>query len=267
MLTEAQLPYTGPYFGPSDRRGPNKGPTAKALKRALIRLKYFPGDLADIDEHYNRKLEIAMKQWQRSLTDVQPSGQYGRGSWMAMRSARVLDGPHKGEYAMDGEGRRLIRAEWGANQIPTVDDVRAVLTAFCVKAEQYEAKWSYSQRRPYTGLGLPPEVAHVNDCSSYVILAYHWARTQTGLDIPDPSKMGYSGYGNTWSDLDGHPRVNAPYLVGDLCHYDGHVTICRRGGTSSTSAWSSMGSDAGPRTETMFYRDDFLFVVRPPLLA
>mgnify|MGYP001565338854 CR=1 FL=1 len=34
MLTEKQFPWTGPYFGPSDKRGPDEGPTAEALKRA-----------------------------------------------------------------------------------------------------------------------------------------------------------------------------------------------------------------------------------------
>lgn len=265
MLTAAQLPYTGPYFGPSNPQGPNKGPTAKALKRALFRLKYIDVDLAELDEHYNRKLEQAMKNWQKSLTDVQPSGQYGEGSWNAMRAAKVLDGPHKGEYAMDELARKLVRLEWEATQVPTSDDVRAAIAMFCVKAEQSEVKWSYSQRRPYTGVGLPPEQAHVNDCSSYVILAYHWAKTQTGVNVPDPSHYSYNGYGNTWDNLDGHPRVTSPYQVGDLAHYDGHVTICRKSGTSTTAVWSSMGSNAGPRTEALYYRDDFLFVVRPSL--
>ena len=114
MLTATAVPYTGPYYGPSDPRGPNRGPTATALKRMLIRLKYFDGDFATLDDHYNRKLETSMRNWQRSLPDVQDSGQYGRGSWEAARRAKVLDGPHKGEYALDGVARELIRKEWKA---------------------------------------------------------------------------------------------------------------------------------------------------------
>jgi len=265
MLTAQQFPYTGPYFGPSDRRGPNKGPTAKALKRALFRLKYIDVDLAELDEHYNRKLETAMKNWQRSLVDVHPTGQYGRGSWEAMRKAKVLDGPHKGEFALDAPAQQAVRAEWKASQLPTISDVRAAISAFCSQAEAAQSRWAYSQQRPFTGLGVAPSQSHVNDCSSYVVLAYYWAKTQTTISIPDPSKQNYSGYGNTWTDLDGHPRVSANYLVGDLAHYDGHVTICRKEGTSSSAVWSSMGSDAGPRTESLYYRDDFLCVVRPPL--
>ncbi len=265
MLTAKALPYTGPYCGPSVARGPNKGPTAKALKRALIRLKYFDGDLSKLDDHYNRAVEIAMRKWQRSLIDVQPSGQYGRGSWEAMRSARVLDGPHKGEYAMDGVAQKLVQNEWKAAQVPDTSDVRKAIAEFCQRAEAAESHWRYSQRRPYTGLNDSPEQGHINDCSSYVILAYHFAKERTGLAVNDPSKFNYSGAGNTWQDLDGHQKVSGSYEVGDLCHYDGHVTICRKAGDSHSAVWSSMGSDAGPRTESMFYRDDFLFVVRPPL--
>jgi hypothetical protein len=231
----------------------------------LIRLKYFDGDFATLDDHYNAKLEIAVANWQKSLPDVQDSGQYGRGTWEAARRARVLDGPNKGEYAMDAVGRDMIRKEWKANQEPTVDDVRAALTDFCLRAESHEGVWTYTQRRPYSGLGDSPEEAHRNDCSSYVILAYYWARKVTGIAVPDPSGWAYNGSGNTWSDLDGHTRVSGSYLVGDLAHYDGHVTLCRRAGDFNSSIWSSMGSDAGPDARKLYYRDDFLFVVRPEL--
>lgn len=265
MLTATQVPYTGPYYGPGNTNGPMKGPTAKALKRMLIRLKYLDANFSDLDEHYNAKLQAAMKKWQRTLTDVQPSGQYGRGSWEGARRAKVLDGPHKGEYALDGVAQALIKAEWDAAQIPTAQDVRAALTDFCTRAESHQGVWTYSQRRPYTGLGVAPEQAHVNDCSSYVILAYYWAAQKTGLAVKDPSGYSYSGYGNTWDNLDGHPKVSGSYLVGDLAHYDGHVTVCRTPGDSQSSTWSSMGSDAGPDRRSLYYRDDFLFVVRPPL--
>lgn len=144
--------------------------------------------------------------------------------------------------------------------------IRDAITDFCERAERAEAKWHYTQRRPYTGLGVAPESVHYNDCSSYVALAYFWAKTQTGLDVPDPTKYAFKGWGNTWDDLDGHPRVTSQYLVGDLAHYEGHVTICRKPGTSSTSIWSSFGREAGPERTTLHYRRDLRFVVRPPLL-
>ena len=267
MLPATALPYTGPYYGPSSNHGPMKGPTAKALKRALIRLKYFKGDLAQLDQHYNRALETAMRKWQRSLVDVQPSGQYGLGSWYHMRAAKVLDGPHKGEYAMDGLAQKLIQDEWKASQVPTAVDVRAAISDFCLRAESHQSVWHYTQARPFSGIGDAPELTHRADCSSYVVLCYAWARDVTKLPVPDPSKHGYSGIGNTWDDEDGHPRVSGSYLVGDLAHYDGHVTINRSAGDGRTSIWSSMGSESGPKAEPLHYRDDLLFVVRPPLGA
>ena len=265
-LSVTAYPYTGPYYGPANPRGPNKGPTAKALKRALIRLKYLDAEFTDIDEHYNYALQVAMRKWQRSLkSDVQPSGQYGRGSWEAMRGAKVLDGPHKGEWAMDGVGQKLIQKEWLENQAPTLDDARKAIAEFCLRAEAHESVWHYSQRRPFDGFGVAPELAHINDCSGYAVLAYDWARRETGLAVPDPSGHTYSGYGNTWDDLDGHPKVSGSYLIGDLAHYDGHVMICRKAGDGQNSLWSSHGSEGGPDARQLFYRDDFLFVVRPPL--
>ncbi len=269
MLPATAVPFTGPYYGPSSVHGPMKGLTAKALKRALVRLKYFAGDLTKLDDHYNRGLETSMRKWQKSLADVQPSGQYGLGSWYHMRAAKVLDGPHKGEYAMDGVCQQLIQKEWKADQLPTAVEVREAITNFCMRAEAAQSGWHYDQRRPFTGItngkADAPEVRHTNDCSGYVVLAYAWARDVTKLPVQDPARKSFSSYGNTWDDEDGHQKVSGSYLVGDLAHYDGHVTICRHAGDSSRAIWSSMGSELGPRTESLFYRDDFMFVVRPPL--
>ena len=266
MLTEKQVPYTGPYYGPSDRRGPMKGKTAQALKRMLIRMGFFAEDLSDIDPHYNLRLEKAMRSWQRTLPDVRDSGQYGVGSWFAARQARVPKGrPNAGKYALDGFAQNLIQEEWAEQQKPDVNDVRLRMSEFLMLAENHEGKWHYSQRRPFTGMGESPDVEHINDCSGYVVLAYYWARSQTGIAVPDPSGHGYSGYGNTWDDLDGHPKVSGAYKVGDLAHYDGHVTICRKAGDSHTAIWSSHGSESGPDARGLFYREDFNFVVRPPL--
>ena len=265
MLTPKQAPYTGPYFGPSDSRGPMKGPTARALKRAQIRLGRFEGDLSELDPHYNLPLERAMKAWQRTLPDVQDSGQYGRGSWEAMRKAKVPPGrPNAGQYALDAVAQEMLQQEWKQQQEPDLGDVRAAMVDFMLRAEAAEAKWHYSQRRPFSGIGVVPEQDHTNDCSGYAVLVYAWARKVTELPIIDPSGHGYSGYGNTWDDLDGHPRVGS-YLVGDLAHYDGHVTICRKAGGASSSIWSSFGSESGPDDKSLYYRDDFLFVCRPPL--
>lgn len=184
------------------------------------------------------------------------------------RRIRVPEGPHKGEPIFDGVCVDLLQLaikEYG----PGSDErkIRDAITDFCTRAELNEERWHYTQQRPYTGLGIEPEKTHENDCSGYVILAYYWARKITGLHVPDPSGYAYAGYGNTWDDLDGHPRVTSGnYLVGDLAHYDGHVTICRKPGDADSSVWSSFGTEFGPDGLKLYYRGDFIKVVRPPLL-
>jgi hypothetical protein len=172
--------------------------------------------------------------------------------------------PHAGEYGLDDLACGLLKAEAKPPADP-LKAARAAITAFCTEAEQAEANWHYTQNRPFTGIGVAPRLRHDNDCSSYVILAYAWAKRVTNRNIPDPSGYNYSGYGNTWDNLDGHPRVGGTYLVGDLAHYDGHVTICKKAGSHLTSRWSSFGREAGPEQRLLYYLDDFRFVCRPPL--
>jgi hypothetical protein len=261
-------PYTGPYFGPGDPRGPNRGPTAKALKRFTNRVGTSQFNLAEIDDHYNAALESAIKKFQGKLPDVQNSGQYGKGTWRAVLEAKIPPGrPNSGENALDTIAQKLIRAEAKAT-IAAADPsakIRAAITDFCLRAEVNEGDWHYTQQRPYTGVNVAPELVHHNDCSSYVVLAYSWAKKITRVNIPDPSGYTYNGYGNTWDNLDGHQRVSGNYLVGDLAHYDGHVTICRKPGNSQEAIWSSFGWEGGPEPHELFYRDDLLSVVRPPL--
>lgn len=111
MLTETQWPYTGAYFGPADSRGPDKGPTAIALKRMLKRLGRFEGEFEDFDEHYNQQLQSQFADWQRDSGIIPASGNYGKASWEKARATKLVEGPHAGEYAMDGYGLALIRNE------------------------------------------------------------------------------------------------------------------------------------------------------------
>jgi len=189
-------------------------------------------------------------------------------TYQRMRRALIPVGPREGDHILDAMSIKLIKEaieEFGP--AGKREKVRAAITEFCVQAEGAEEVWHYSQQRPYTGLGLAPEREQWADCSSYVIKTYWAARQKTGILIPDPSKYRYSGYGNTWDDLDGHPRVTSGnYLVGDLAHYDGHVTLCRKAGNAATSVWSSHGAEGGPEALPLYYRGDFRFVCRPPLL-
>ena len=157
-------------------------------------------------------------------------------------------------------------SRWKPPPPPKEVEIRASISDFCLRAEAVEEKWHYTQNRPFRGIGSSPDVTHYGDCSAYCVLAYGWAKKVTNLNIPDPSGYNFAGYGNTWDDLDGHGRVTRGYLVGDLAHWEGHVAICRKAGTSSTAVWSSFGSERGPYPVELDYRSDFRFVCRPPLL-
>jgi hypothetical protein len=196
------------------------------------------------------------------------TGEVDDTTYQRMRRALIPEGPRQGDHVLDAVSILLIKAAIDEfSPAGKIAKVRAAISDFCERSEAVEELWHYTQRRPFTGLGLAPERNHENDCSSYVILAYYWARQVTGILVPDPSKYRYSGYGNTWDDLDGHPRViTGNYLVGDLANYDGHVTVCRKAGNATSSVWSSFGQESGPEATTLYYRGDLRYVSRPPLL-
>lgn len=104
-LTETELPYTGPYYGPTDGRQPKRGSTVKALKRALHRLGH--GSFTNPDDRYNLRLEAAMHQWQKQVGIKPASGQYGKGSYTEMLSALTPDG----KYAMDPQCREWVKED------------------------------------------------------------------------------------------------------------------------------------------------------------
>ena len=149
--------------------------------------------------------------------------------------------------------------------------VRTQIADFCRRSISASGKWRYTQARPMSGLGVPPEKDHWNDCSGHSTLAYFWAKKQTGIDVPDPNHSGYNGYGYTGTLID-NPRVSGPYEVGDLGLYGPstgdtrHVVTCYRAGSSATAYWSSHGSSSGPYAVALHYRGDLLCVVRPVLV-
>ena len=215
------------------------------------------------------------------LTQFSKSGQqwrrtYGGGKRDAINALRKQAG-----YAMTGQYNLAVhdlmekRGYFDAKAIdlisryeppppPAPVRIRAAMTDFCLRAEAHESVWHYTQNRPFSGYGNDPESTHYGDCSAYCSLVYFWAKQETGLNIPDPTRYNYSGYGNTGDDLDGHPRVSAPYQIGDLAHYEGHVSICRKPGSASVAVFSSFGKEAGPNETKLNYRNDLRFVCRPP---
>jgi hypothetical protein len=109
MLTVKQFPYTGPCYGPGPKQTLNYS-TVKGLKRAMIRLGYLDQDLGDETDDFGAALRAALKAYQRSV-HLTASGDYGKGTWLALRAERLETGPHKGEWAMDHLALRYVRAD------------------------------------------------------------------------------------------------------------------------------------------------------------
>jgi hypothetical protein len=138
---------------------------------------------------------------------------------------------------------------------------RKEIVAFCLAAEKAEARWHYSQRRPYTGLGDAPQTWHTDDCSSYCALVFWWAGHHTGHPVADPLAMHFSGWGWTGSAyayLKAHHAPPEKYRVGDIAIYGTvsdtvHMVVCRKAGTSDTSIWSSHGNEGGPQPVKLHY--------------
>jgi hypothetical protein len=155
-------------------------------------------------------------------------------------------------------------------------EFRAQLVRYCVVAEKYEAKWHYTQQRPYTGLGAPASDTHFNDCSSYVAIAFYKAGRNSGHPIADPLGMHYSGWGFTGSAFDFLKAHAAPldkYRIGDIAIYGTpsntvHMTVCRIAGTGATATFSSFGQEAGPepRKNVHYHPSPLLGVYRHPAL-
>jgi len=270
MLSTKECPFTGPYSNASTKMK-SKGPTVEALKRAISRLGFMTWKGQDFTQAWPRAgaFDTGFRKWQQE-NDIPADGVYGRQTWKELRSAKVTQGQHKGEYALDRYAQLLIRDEWQELNVPDEQDVRAAIVEFCLKAEGNEDAWHYRQARP-VDVSVSPTAGYVwSDCSGYVIQAFYYAKQKTGVNVPDPAKGGgageWSGYGNT-STEDDWPRVGEPFRVGDLAHYSGHVTLCRRGGTARTAIFSSHGQEAGPMPVSLHYRSDLRYICRPPLMA
>jgi hypothetical protein len=271
MLTEKQFPYTGPLFGPADSRGPSKSPTVEALKRAMGRIGLM--DWTDYDMVYGLFLEKAVGRFQ-AMRGIKPaSGQYGKGTWEALRDARVPQGrQHAGEYALDRYARWMVQAEANVTAESSVEEkVQEAIVEFCEAAIRNEPRIHYSQYRPVR-LGIQPDWEFNSDCSGIVIQAFDYARRKTKAPVPDPAIQGWSGYGNTDLYEDNWPKVGAPFRVGDLGHFHSsrHVILCIKAGDTKTAEWLSHGKEAGPervRLATYYrYPWEWMFAVRPVLV-
>lgn len=150
--------------------------------------------------------------------------------------------------------------------------VRQSIAVYCAAAVNNEPKIHYSQTRPFPFVDLIGAGWHTLDCSGFVINCFWNAGHDLHTYIADPSAQKYSGYGNTWTMLD-WLRTNGKrvrevngYLVGDVAMYDGHTAICSKKGSAQTSAWTSHGSEGGPKLVQLNYRGDLVGVYRHPAL-
>lgn len=271
-LSEKQVPWTGPYsLAGNDAGNPSKGPTCEALKRALSRAGAPSLPWQEFDGHYNLKLEEAWDWYDRKVSAGTGNNGYSKGRWQRLRSMKARhDGPHAGEWALDTYGMKLIQDEAGeTSDSDALTVLQQHMVVFVKAAIKNEPNWHYDMSRPVK-LDIDPAAGFIrSDCSGFVIQATDYARRQANLfgTVRDPSKMNWSGYGNTDLYEDDWPKIGSPYRVGDLAHFanERHVVICYQAGDRSTALWGSHGREGGPESiKLSTYRvEDFMFVVRP----
>ena len=136
---------------------------------------------------------------------------------------------------------------WKPPPPPKEPQIRAAISDFCIRAEAVEEKWHYTQRRPSRALVTNPSASTTETARRYCVLAYGWARKVTQFAVPDPSGYDYAGLRATPGTTSiATARVTSPYLVGDLAHYEGHVSVCRKGGSVERRRSSPASARGGP---------------------
>ena len=79
-------------------------------------------------------------------------------------------------------------------------NIRNILRTYLEKCEQNQRRIHYSQLRPISSLGDPPNTEFTTDCSGLVISAYRWADIWLPYLVKDPGGLNYSGWGYTRLD-------------------------------------------------------------------
>ncbi len=130
-------------------------------------------------------------------------------------------------------------------------NVRKAITDYCKRAEAARLKWHYTQQRPFTGYGVPPEELHAADCSGYVALAFDWASRRTGIVLHSPldEAHGWGYTGTEYAYLAAHPAPPEKWLVGDMALFGlpsntVHTSICSKAGSTQTAVFSSNGHES-----------------------
>ncbi len=157
------------------------------------------------------------------------------------------------------------------------EHARYIIQQYLLRSEANQPRIHYSQFRPITSLGDPPDNGFTTDCSGLVISAFYWADLWCKFPVKSPGGYGYTGIGNTGSLLYENRRRRVPldrkFFVGDIAIYGRsvsdtrHTVLCRRNGDNMSSIWTSHGSEAGPYAVRLEYRSDLICVVRSEALA
>ena len=152
------------------------------------------------------------------------------------------------------------------------ETARFLIRRYCERSEDNRPDIHYAQLRPMTHLGKSPDSEFTCDCSGHATGAFRWADLHTKFRVKDPNGLNYSGYGFTGTLLSYNRAGRVPYdrefMIGDMALYGPslfdtrHVVICRRNGKASKAIWTSHGSENGPISLNMYYRNDLLIVVR-----
>lgn len=258
-------PFKRPLYPPSHDKGPvPNGNDVKAVKRAVSRAGFFPWQ--EFDTAYNEKIADAVASFQKK-NGIQGTGSYGEATHSKLKATNVPKGsPNAGQDVFDATAADLYRGYKVPPPPPAfgIEDFRAFVVEFCEAGLAHPSSWNYTQNRPVK-IEVDPAGNVNSDCSGSVIQATYYGKRKTGLPIQDPSKQNWSGYGNTDLYEDDWPKVSGSYLVGDLAHYNGHVTMCILKGSWDSSRWWSFGSEP-PSKRSLNYRSDFRKVVRPEYL-
>jgi hypothetical protein len=248
------------------------GSDIKAVKRAISRAGFWKWQ--EFDDSYSNAFAhggadgSGVSGFQRAH-GIDGTGSYGEGTHNALRNANVPKGQaNAGQDCFDSTAAQLYKSYAPPKPPPSpVEQVQDYIVEFCEKALAHPGGWYYVQNRPVDTTVDPTGTVH-SDCSGSVIQIFGYAKAKSGLNVPDPAKQGWTGYGNTDYYMDDWPHIGGSYVIGDLGHYYAphHVVCCIKPGTWDTADWWSFGSEPPTRVK-LGYRSDWRFAVRPKLVA
>lgn len=272
-LTAKQAPFTEPYALAGNPNGfKSKGNTAEAVKRALAHLGFLEWK-GDWDQHWNWQVNAASANWKFKrgiIPKGSDDGSWGEKAHETMRTAWYEKDGQK-LPAFDGYAQKLLQDEAGRTSASDEEDIfQKYFVEFLKDCLNNPSNLSYSQNRAID-VSVDPKKPLSSDCSGIGIQAAYYAKNKSGLNVQDPAKYDFKGWGNTDDKEDDWPKVSAPFRVGDAAHFSGprHVIWCIKAGDVNTAEWFSFGSEP-PRKyklpEYSRYPNDYMFVVRPEYL-